>query len=113
MNLNLNWTGSTSWDSLLSQQFHAYVGMDLDAQVDLGTAHSAEPAAFTSFGGKVQISGNFTESNAKNLALDLQYGALPVTLGGGPHGGPLTERASRRHSESRRSTPVLRQESEG
>ncbi len=87
VNLNLSSTGSKEWDTLANEQFHAYIGMDLDAQVI--SAPLTFPNArrsFTSFGGKIQISGNFTESTAKSLALDLQFGALPVTLGGGPHG---------------------------
>ena len=35
---------------------------------------------FTSFNGQVQISGSFTESSAKNLAIALNFGALPVRL---------------------------------
>ena len=37
-------------------------------------------AAFTSFAGRVQISGSFTQTSAQNLALDLNYGSLPVPL---------------------------------
>ena len=67
--------------------------MDLDAQVISAPLTLPNQASFTSFGGKIQISGNFTESTAKSLALDLQFGALPVTLGGGPNGGPLNEQS--------------------
>jgi preprotein translocase subunit SecD len=92
VNLNLSSSGSHDWDTLATQQFHAYIGIDLDAQVISAPLTLPNQATFTSFGGKVQISGNFSESTAKTLALDLQFGALPVTLGGGPHGvGPLSE----------------------
>ena len=37
-------------------------------------------SSFTSFGGQVQISGSFTEDQAKALATELNYGALPVKL---------------------------------
>jgi preprotein translocase subunit SecD len=80
VDLNLNGTGSTAWDNLAKQQFHAYVAIDLDGQVISAPITQPTQAAFSSFAGKVQISGNFTESDAKQLALDLQYGALPVTL---------------------------------
>jgi preprotein translocase subunit SecD len=80
VDLNLNGTGSTAWDKLAQQQFHAYVAIDLDGSVISAPITQPTQAAFSSFAGKVQISGNFTESNAKQLALDLQYGALPVTL---------------------------------
>ncbi len=33
VNLNLSSTGSKEWDTLANDQFHAYIGMDLDAQV--------------------------------------------------------------------------------
>ena len=36
--------------------------------------------AFTSFNGQVQISGSFTEDQAKTLATELNFGALPVKL---------------------------------
>jgi hypothetical protein len=80
VNLNLNGAGSTAWDNLARQQFHAYVAIDLDGQVISAPITQPVEAAFTSFAGKVQISGSFTESEAKSLALDLQFGALPVTL---------------------------------
>lgn len=78
--LNFKSKGSTDWDKLASQQFHAYIGIDLDGQVISAPLTLPSQSSFTSFGGKVQISGNFTSTTAKNLALDLQYGALPFTL---------------------------------
>jgi preprotein translocase subunit SecD len=80
VNLNLNATGSTAWDTLATKQFHAYIGIDLDAQIVSAPLTLPNQASFSSFGGKIQISGGFTETEAKNLALDLQYGALPVSL---------------------------------
>jgi preprotein translocase subunit SecD len=80
VDLNLNSTGSKAWDALASQQFHAYIAIDLDGQVISAPITQPTQAAFSSFAGKVQISGGFTEATAKDLALDLQYGALPVTL---------------------------------
>jgi preprotein translocase subunit SecD len=80
VNLNLNSLGSTLWDTLARNQFHAYIGIDLDAQIVSAPLTLPNSAAFSSFGGKIQISGGFTETQAKNLALDLQYGALPVSL---------------------------------
>ena len=51
------------------------------------TARSSRPrspsptqASFTSFNGQVQISGGFTEDQAKTLATEFTYGALPVKL---------------------------------
>ena len=80
VNLNLSSAGSSAWDTLAQKQFHAYIGIDLDAQIVSAPLTLPSQGSFTSFGGKIQISGGFTQSAAQNLALDLQYGALPVTL---------------------------------
>jgi preprotein translocase subunit SecD len=80
VNLNLNATGAKQWDALAQEQFHAYIAMDLDAQVISAPLTLPNQFEFTSFGGKVQISGNFTEVTAENLANDLASGPLPVRL---------------------------------
>jgi preprotein translocase subunit SecD len=80
VDLNLTGSGSSQWDKLAQQQFHAYVAVDLDGDVYSAPLTLPTAATFTSFGGKVQISGSFTESQAKNLALVLNSGALPVRL---------------------------------
>jgi preprotein translocase subunit SecD len=80
VDLNFSSSGSTAWDNLAMAQFHALIAIDLDGQVISASLTQPNQGAFTSFGGKVQISGNFTESAAKSLALDLQFGALPVAL---------------------------------
>jgi preprotein translocase subunit SecD len=80
VDLNLTGSGSSQWDKLAQQQFHAYVAVDLDGDVYSAPLTLPSAATFTSFGGKVQISGSFTESQAKNLALVLNSGALPVRL---------------------------------
>lgn len=78
--LNFNGSGSTDWDNLARSQFHALIAIDLDGSVISAPLTQPSQSSFTSFDGKVQISGSFTESTAKNLALQLQYGALPVGL---------------------------------
>jgi len=80
VNLNLDSTGAKQWDALAQQQFHAYIGIDLDAQVVSAPLTLPNAASFTSFGGRVQISGNFTQLAAENLANDLASGPLPVRL---------------------------------
>lgn len=72
--------GAGQWDALAQKQFHAYIAIDLDGQVESAPLTQPSQASFTSFNGKVQISGNFTQSSAQNLALVLNYGALPVPL---------------------------------
>jgi preprotein translocase subunit SecD len=80
VDLNFKSAGATEWDSLASKQFHAYIGIDLDGTIISAPLTLPSQSTFTSFGGKVQISGGFTEATAKDLALDLQFGALPVGL---------------------------------
>jgi preprotein translocase subunit SecD len=78
--VNLTSDGATLWDKLAQQQFHAYIAIDLDGQVQSAPLTQPGQATFSSFQGKVQITGNFTQTSAQNLALVLNYGALPVPL---------------------------------
>ena len=80
VNLNLTDQGSSEWDALSKQQFHAIIGIDLDGQVISAPITQPTQGAWTSFSGQVQISGSFTEDQAKTLATDFTYGALPVKL---------------------------------
>ena len=80
VDLGLNGKGSTAWDTLAQQQFHAIIGIDLDGQVISAPITQPSQSSFSSFNGSVQISGNFTETSAKQLATQLNYGALPVGL---------------------------------
>jgi preprotein translocase subunit SecD len=72
--------GSTQWDALAKQQFHAIIAIDLDGQVISAPITQPTESTPTSFNGQVQISGSFTEDQAKLLATDFTYGALPVKL---------------------------------
>jgi preprotein translocase subunit SecD len=45
-----------------------------------GVVQSAPTIQQSQFGGKAQITGDFSESEARNLALVLRYGSLPVQL---------------------------------
>jgi preprotein translocase subunit SecD len=80
VNITFNSAGASAWDTLAQQQFHAIIGIDLDAQVISAPITQPSQSSFTSFGGQVQISGSFTEDQAKSLATELNYGALPVKL---------------------------------
>jgi preprotein translocase subunit SecD len=80
VNINFNGPGGTAWDTLAQHQFHAIIGIDLDGQVISAPITQPGQTSFTSFGGQVQISGSFTEDQAKALATELNYGALPVKL---------------------------------
>ena len=80
VDIALTGAGSTAWDNLASAQFHAIIAIDLDGQVIDAPITQPTQGSFSSFGGQVEISGGFTETQAKNLATDLTYGALPVKL---------------------------------
>jgi len=70
----------TPWDTVAQENFHQYVAIDLDGLVESAPLIQPQQAAFTSFGGKGEISGSFTQATAKTLALELNYGSLPVRL---------------------------------
>ena len=72
--------GSTGWDNLSKKYFHEIIGIDLDGQVVSDPLTLPSQATWTSFAGRVQISGSFTQTEAQDLALDLNYGSLPVRL---------------------------------
>jgi preprotein translocase subunit SecD len=80
VNIVLTSAGASQWDTLAQQQFHAIIGIDLDGQVISAPITQPTASAFSSFGGQVQISGSFTEDQAKTLATELNYGSLPVKL---------------------------------
>jgi len=72
--------GSPAWDQVAQKNFHQYVAIDLDGQVESAPIIQPTQGGFTSFQGKGEISGNFTQATADNLALELNYGSLPVKL---------------------------------
>ena len=78
--MNLTGTGSKAWDTLAAAQFHAIVALDLDGEIISAPITQPTASAPSSFGGTVQISGSFTETQAKTLATELNYGSLPVKL---------------------------------
>jgi preprotein translocase subunit SecD len=73
-------TGSAQWDQVAQANFHQYVAIDLDGVVESAPIIQPDQTTFSSFQGKGEISGSFNETTAKNLALQLNYGALPVRL---------------------------------
>jgi preprotein translocase subunit SecD len=80
VNITFNSAGATAWDQLAQQQFHAYIAMDLDGQIISAPLTLPGQSTFTSFNGKVQVSGSFTQQTAQTLASQLNFGALPVKL---------------------------------
>jgi len=67
--------GSGEWDKVAQQNYQKQVAIDLD-----GSVQSAPQINAQQFNGRGEITGNFTQSQAKDLALVLKYGSLPVQL---------------------------------
>jgi preprotein translocase subunit SecD len=67
--------GSTLFNDLAAANYQKLVANDLD-----GTIVSAPSINDTNFDGSVSVTGDFTQATANALALNLQYGALPVPL---------------------------------
>ena len=67
--------GSGQWDEVARNNYQKQVAIDLD-----GVIQSAPQINAQSFNGRGEITGNFSQTDAKNLALVLKYGALPVQL---------------------------------
>jgi preprotein translocase subunit SecD len=68
--------GTTKWNAMAEKVgVNGQIAMDLD-----GVVQSAPSLQTTNFPGSGQISGNFSEREAKDLALVLRYGSLPVQL---------------------------------
>ncbi len=80
VNYTLTSAGSPLWDKVAQQNFHAELAIELDGVVQSAPLIQPNQTTFTSFAGQGQISGSFTEASAKNLALAMQFGSLPVRL---------------------------------
>ena len=75
VNFSLTGDGSKAFDELAARNLQKQVAIVLD-----GVVKSAPVIQQAEFGGSGVISGSFSESEAKDLALVLRYGALPVEL---------------------------------
>jgi preprotein translocase subunit SecD len=86
VNYTLTATGSPLWDSVAQANFHRMLAIELDGVIQSAPVIQPDQTTFTSFGGTGEISGGstastaFTEATAKNLALAMNFGALPVRL---------------------------------
>lgn len=67
--------GSDQWDEMAAR----YVGRQVAIVLD-GVVQSAPTIQTAQFEGSAQITGDFGEGDAKDLALVLRFGALPVEL---------------------------------
>jgi hypothetical protein len=60
--------GSTEWDTLTQHQFHALIGVVLNGKVISAPIIQPIESSWSSFNGQVQISGSFTQQQAKAIA---------------------------------------------
>jgi preprotein translocase subunit SecD len=77
INFTLTRQGTPIWDNLANRNYHYLVADDLGGTVISAPVIQATGAQFGSSG---EISGNFTQQSASALAVQLNYGALPITL---------------------------------
>ena len=80
VNYTLTSKGSPLWDSLAQKNFHQIVAIELDGQIYSAPIIQPSQASFSSFQGKGEISGHLSETQAKTLAIAMQFGSLPVRL---------------------------------
>lgn len=73
--LQLTGKGSPQFDAMAAANSGKQIAIVLD-----GVVKSAPTINATSFNGKPTITGQFTQGDAKDLALVLRYGALPIQL---------------------------------
>lgn len=85
VSLTLNGKGAATFDNFAASRYACYKQNPsnppycaLEAFELDGLVESAPDFQAASFNGSVQISGNFTSSQANNLANELKYGSLPV-----------------------------------
>jgi preprotein translocase subunit SecD len=72
--------GSALWDKVAEENFHQFLGIELDGKVYSAPIIQPSQATFSSFDGRGEISGSLTQSDAQNLAQAMNFGALPVVL---------------------------------
>ena len=71
VNITLTDEGAVQWDTLAQEQFHAIIGIDVGGKVVSAPITEPSQTSFSSFNGQMQVSGSFTEQQAKALAAQL------------------------------------------
>jgi preprotein translocase subunit SecD len=71
IDLILTPAGSAAWDTLTKQQFHQIIGIDLNGRVISAPITMPTQTTWTSFDGRIQISGAFTGQKARAIAAEL------------------------------------------
>jgi preprotein translocase subunit SecD len=72
--------GSALWDKVAQENFHQFLGIELDGDVYSAPIIQPTQSTFSSFDGKGEISGSLTQAQAQQLAQAMNFGALPVVL---------------------------------
>jgi preprotein translocase subunit SecD len=80
VNYTLTKKGSPEWDAVADKNFHQALAIELDGVIQSAPLIQPTQSTFSSFMGSGEISGSFTEASAKNLAIAMEFGALPVRL---------------------------------
>ena len=80
VDIALTGSGSNGWNQMTQRYFHEIIGIELDGVVQSAPITQPTQGTWSSFGGHVEISGDFTQQSAQSLAIALQYGSLPVGL---------------------------------
>ncbi len=78
IDITLASTSATQWDVVAQQSLHAYVGFDLNGAILEAPLIQPNQSTFASFQGKMEISSNMSETEAKGLAALIGSGPLPV-----------------------------------
>ena len=71
ISLTLTSKGSALWDALARHTFHEITGVVINGQVVSAPIVQPAQSSFTSFNGQLQVSGGFTEHQAKSIASSL------------------------------------------
>ncbi|MGO9557511.1 MAG: protein translocase subunit SecD [Acidimicrobiales bacterium] len=74
---SLSKSGCPIWDALATKNYHSLVADDLGGSI---ISAPVIDATGSQFGCSGQVTGSFTQQSANALAINLNYGALPVTL---------------------------------
>lgn len=80
VNITLTGRGAVAWDTMAQKYFHEIIAIDLDGRIVSAPLTQPSQSSFISFAGRVQISGNFDQRSAQELAADLDSGPLAAAL---------------------------------
>lgn len=72
--------GASAWDAVAEKYFHELLAVDVDGVAVSVPLTQPAQSTFTSFDGKMQLSGNFTKRTAEQIAAILASGPLTVAL---------------------------------